>query len=331
MVYQNCGAPKTVRFLRKAVLTRRIVFTALVFIGTFLICHIIGSGCFPIDENNVLQAPPWYAQVVVSVSSLAGFTFLFFAIILPFIRWKNQNESKLVEPIQQNKSITLQPEYVFIDSEQSQQERIVTPETIMQEVDLMDGHQFEYWCADLLQKLGYENVTVTRGSGDQGVDVLAQKDGIHFAVQCKCYHSDLGNTPVQEINAGKIIYHCHIGSVMTNRKFTTGGVAAAQATGILLWDRDWILCRLYELYGKDSKKIGSGPRQSGDSLFNAAFELVLDAGCASVAIVQNGLNIGYARAARIIDEMEAKGFIGPFQGSKPRYLIITREDWEAIK
>ena len=105
-------------------------------------------------------------------------------------------------------------------------------------VDLMEGHQFEHYCADILRKNGYTDVEVTQGSGDQGVDVLAVKDGIKYAIQCKCYASDLGNKPVQEVNAGKVIYHCHVGVVMTNRFFTQGAKDAADATGILLWDRN---------------------------------------------------------------------------------------------
>lgn len=109
------------------------------------------------------------------------------------------------------------------------------------DIDTMDGHDFEHWCASLLEKLGYSDVQVTRGSGDQGVDVLAKKDGIRYAVQCKRYSSDLGNTPVQEVNAGKTIYHCHVGAVLTNRHFTKGALEAAEATGVLLWDREWIM------------------------------------------------------------------------------------------
>lgn len=115
------------------------------------------------------------------------------------------------------------------------------------DIDYMEGHQFEYWCADLLRKIGFQNVEVTQGSGDQGVDILAVKDGIKYAIQCKCYSSDLGNKPIQEINTGKMIYHCQIGAVMTNRKFTAGGKEAAQATGVLLWDRDWIQATLESL------------------------------------------------------------------------------------
>lgn len=110
--------------------------------------------------------------------------------------------------------------------------------TGISEIDYMDGHTFEHWCAELLKKNGFINVEVTQGSGDQGVDILAVKDGIKYAIQCKCYSSDLGNKPIQEVNTGRAIYHCQIGAVMTNRYFTVGGKEAAEATGVLLWDRD---------------------------------------------------------------------------------------------
>ena len=108
-------------------------------------------------------------------------------------------------------------------------------------VDKMDGHRFEEYCAGLLRETGYTNVEVTKGSGDQGVDVIATKDGIKYAIQCKCYSSDLGNTPVQEVNAGKALYKCHVGVVLTNRYFTAGARELAEATGVLLWDRDELM------------------------------------------------------------------------------------------
>lgn len=104
-------------------------------------------------------------------------------------------------------------------------------------IDGMDGHDFEYFCADLLQKNGFLKVSVTKGSGDQGVDILATKGGIKYAIQCKNYMSVLGNTPIQEVNAGKMFYNCHVGVVMTNSTFTSGAKTLAEATGVLLWDR----------------------------------------------------------------------------------------------
>lgn len=107
-------------------------------------------------------------------------------------------------------------------------------------IDLMEGHEFEHWCANLLSNIGYANVSVTQGSGDQGVDVLAEKDGVRYAIQCKCYSKDLGNSPVQEVVAGRKFYHCHLGAVITNQHFTKGAKELAAETGVLLWDRDWI-------------------------------------------------------------------------------------------
>lgn len=105
-------------------------------------------------------------------------------------------------------------------------------------VDSMDGREFERFCAMLLQKNGFTKVQLTQASGDQGVDILAEKGGVQYAIQCKCYSSDLGNTPVQEVNAGRMIYGRHVGVVMTNRYFTRGAKEAAAQTNVLLWDRD---------------------------------------------------------------------------------------------
>ena len=105
-------------------------------------------------------------------------------------------------------------------------------------VDGMEGHDFEYYCAALLEKNGFSEVEVTKGSGDQGVDILAVKDGIKYAIQCKNYATKLGNTPIQEVNAGKTYYHCHVGVVMTNSTFTPAAIELAEATSVQLWDRD---------------------------------------------------------------------------------------------
>ena len=60
-------------------------------------------------------------------------------------------------------------------------------------------------------------------------------------------------------------------------------------------------------------------------------KVILETGQASVSMLQRRLKLGYARAARIMDEMEEKGIVGPFEGSKPRQLLITREQWERMK
>ena len=73
-------------------------------------------------------------------------------------------------------------------------------------MDEMEGHDFEYFCADLLRKKGFLDVEVTKGSGDYGVDILAEKDGVTYAVQCKCYNAPIGVKAVQEAYAGRDYY-----------------------------------------------------------------------------------------------------------------------------
>lgn len=103
--------------------------------------------------------------------------------------------------------------------------------------DSMEGHEFEFFCASLLKKNGYEQINVTRGSGDQGIDIICCRDGIKYGIQCKCYSADIGNRAVQEVFAGKSFYECHVGVVLTNQYFTKAAIELAKKNGIILWDR----------------------------------------------------------------------------------------------
>lgn len=118
---------------------------------------------------------------------------------------------------------------------------------MMNAVDHLSGRGFERWCSQLLSKSGFSKVEITKGSGDQGVDIVAIKDDIRYAIQCKCYSSNLSNRPVQEVHAGKNIYNCHVGVVMTNQHFTSSAKALADATGTLLWDRDRLKSMLKDI------------------------------------------------------------------------------------
>ena len=100
----------------------------------------------------------------------------------------------------------------------------------------MEGHEFEYFCADLLKQKGFVDVEVTKGSGDYGVDILAEKDGITYAIQCKRYTAPVGVKAVQEAYAGRDYYDRMVGAVMTNQYFTSPAVDAAKKLKILLWD-----------------------------------------------------------------------------------------------
>lgn len=108
----------------------------------------------------------------------------------------------------------------------------------LKQLDKMDGHQFEYACADILKANGYKHVKVTRGSGDFGVDVIAEKDKVRYAIQCKRYNHKLDNTPIQEVVGGLAYYQCDKGAVMTNQYFTEPAKQLAQVNDIKLLDRD---------------------------------------------------------------------------------------------
>ena len=73
--------------------------------------------------------------------------------------------------------------------------------------------------------------------------------------------------------------------------------------------------------------VSSGDGEDYDLLLEQAIEVVVNAGQASTSLLQRRLKVGYARAARIMDEMEENGIIGPYEGSKPRQILITRQQW----
>ena len=108
------------------------------------------------------------------------------------------------------------------------------------ELDLMEGRDFEIFCADLLRKRGFLEVEVTKGSGDYGIDILAEKDGVTYAIQCKRYTAPVGVKAVQETYAGRDYYDRMVGAVLTNQYFTAPAVEAAKKLKILLWDRGYL-------------------------------------------------------------------------------------------
>lgn len=77
-------------------------------------------------------------------------------------------------------------------------------------------------------------------------------------------------------------------------------------------------------------KIDSSDNDSTDELMEDAINLVIETGQASISILQRRLRIGYNRAARIIDQMEERRIIGGFEGSKPRKVLISKEQWEEM-
>lgn len=109
----------------------------------------------------------------------------------------------------------------------------IMSDTEPEDVASLSPSEFESYCEGLLEEAGW-NAQMVAGSGDQGVDIVARKDGVTAVFQCKLYSSPLGNKPVQEIYTGRTFYDAEIAAVVTNADFTPGARAAAEQTGVLL-------------------------------------------------------------------------------------------------
>ena len=78
-------------------------------------------------------------------------------------------------------------------------------------------------------------------------------------------------------------------------------------------------------------KTASGHSEETDEFFEQAVDLILEKEKASVSMLQRQFRIGYNRAARLMDELERRGLVGPEEGSKPRKVLITRAQWEEMQ
>lgn len=115
-------------------------------------------------------------------------------------------------------------------------------QSLLDDIDnKIDGKGFETVSKALLEGNGFNDVTVTKASSDYGADVVAVKDDIKYAIQCKCYSGTVGVSAVQEVIASKSIYDCHVGVVLTNSSFSNEAKKLAQANNILLWDRNKLI------------------------------------------------------------------------------------------
>lgn len=92
--------------------------------------------------------------------------------------------------------------------------------------------------ADCWLRVGYILWRSPGAAANQGVDVLAQRDGVSYAIQCKHYRAKISNKAVQEAYAGAEFYGCDVPVVLTNSYFTPSAEELADEIGVELWDRD---------------------------------------------------------------------------------------------
>lgn len=114
------------------------------------------------------------------------------------------------------------------------------------DIDLMTGSEFEEFVAMLFKKMGY-STEVTKASGDQGIDVLAERNGNKIGIQVKRYSGAVGNSAVQEAVAGKKFYGCDKVIVVCNNYFTPAAIDLADTNDVVLWNRDMIKEKIRDL------------------------------------------------------------------------------------
>ena len=117
----------------------------------------------------------------------------------------------------------------------------------LDDIDLMSGTEFEEFVSTLFRQMGY-NTKTTQTTGDQGIDVIAVKNGVKLGIQAKCYTNTVGNSAVQEAVAGKGYYSCDKVMVITNNFFTSSAASLAQSNNVVLWDRDFLKMKLKEVF-----------------------------------------------------------------------------------
>lgn len=115
----------------------------------------------------------------------------------------------------------------------------------LNDIDNLDGLEFENISAIILNKLGY-NVSITKASGDFGADIIAKKDGISYAIQCKRFSTEVNLKAVQEVHSAKAFYNCDYGVVLTNNHFNKSAKELALKTNTLLWDRSTLFDLLHQ-------------------------------------------------------------------------------------
>lgn len=163
------------------------------------------------------------------------------------IIYKAIEDKKKIYNILEQKNVNLLKNSEMLERQIEEYNKIIKPlkkqvdfykKCNFQYIDSLDGWEFESFTAELLENLGYSNIIITEGSGDYGIDVVASKDSVNYAFQCKNYSQAVGNKAIQEAYSGKNYYNCHVAIVITNNYFTNSANNQAKANGVVLWDRD---------------------------------------------------------------------------------------------
>lgn len=125
-----------------------------------------------------------------------------------------------------------------------------------------DPYKYEEYIKQLLKKAGF-NAKRTKGSGDFGVDVLASKEGVSFAIQAKLYNHTVGAKAVQEVVSGRLFYKTNFGVVVSDNKFTDAAKTLARRSNIVLAHHKGLITKLNGLVHLSNGRV-AGPMANND-------------------------------------------------------------------
>lgn len=118
--------------------------------------------------------------------------------------------------------------------EQNEAKSINNTPSFQKNVDAMSGYDFEEYCIKVLANAGFYNIQHTKLSGDFGIDIIAERNGMKIGIQCKRYSSPVGVKAVQEAISGSVYYGCSVPMVLSNQDYTPQAIRMAHRTNALL-------------------------------------------------------------------------------------------------
>lgn len=217
----------------------------------------------------------------------------------------------------------------------------------IQEIDELDGLSFEKETKIILENNGYSNVKVTQGSGDFGIDVLANKHGKKYAIQCKLYSNSVGVDAVQQAESGCRYYNYDIPVVLTNNYFTKQAKELANNNGVILWDRDDLNKMLSTINFKRNKKKNStivvhdNKKQNFLNRFNNLeipesekqyskyiYELLKLDSIITTGKIQRNLSLSYKVASSVFDFLKKYKLIEISESTN--YILVTKDSDECL-
>jgi hypothetical protein len=198
-----------------------------------------------------------------------------------------------------------------------------------------DGLEFEYWCASALTKQGWDT-QVSKASGDQGIDIIARREGLSVAVQCKRYGQPIGNKAVQEVFAAKKFVGAKHACVIGTGGFTKSAKELAGAIEVFLFEAEGGLQNFSERFGFENLDATSllnidVSKQSDKykvelrSTAEGAIGCLIRSGIKASAEIKDGF--GEERVGYILDQIDAetgKGQIECSAGELGLLLVLVK-------